>query len=267
MPITATARFRSSASARRRAVWKPISSCSRNLPDDTGMAFVLIQHLDPHHESRLVDLLARSTSMPVSEAAHGERSSPTTSMSFRPTPTWRSLEGRLQLTPRAETRGLHLPMDFFFRSLAEDQKSRAIGVVLSGTGSDGAQGVCEIKAMGGITFAQKERSAKFSRHAAQRRRERLRRSHPGARGNRPPVGADPHPPVSASPMPPAPLIDEDGESQYRKILNRVRAVTGVDFSLYRDTTIKRRIMRRMALHTHDTPWRLYRRAWRATRKR
>ncbi len=68
----------------------------------------------------------------------------------------------MQVSPRAETRGLHLPIDFFFRSLAEDQKTYAVGIVLSGTGSDGAQGVCEIKAMGGITFAQDERSAKFS---------------------------------------------------------------------------------------------------------
>ncbi len=222
-----------------------------HLPDDTGMAFVLIQHLDPHHESRLVDLLARFTQMPVSEAAHAQKVEPNHVYIIPPNVNLAIVEGKLQVSPRAETRGLHLPIDFFFRSLAEDQKTYAVGIVLSGTGSDGAQGVCEIKAMGGITFAQDERSAKFSGmpHSAAEsgcadlilepqeiaRRLAQIRTHP----------------YLICPTT-APIIDEDGESQYRKILTRVRAVTGVDFTLYRDTTIKRRIMRRMALHTHDS---------------
>ena len=100
--------------------------------------------------------------MPVSEAAHGQKVEPNHVYIIPPNVNLAIVEGKLQVSPRAETRGLHLPIDFFFRSLAEDQKTYAVGIVLSGTGSDGAQGVCEIKAMGGITFAQDEHSAKFS---------------------------------------------------------------------------------------------------------
>ena len=223
----------------------------RHLPDDTGMAFVLIQHLDPHHESRLVDLLARSTTMPVSEAAQGHKVDPNHVYIIPPNANLAIVEGKLQLSPRTATRGLHLPIDFFFRSLAEDQKTYAVGVILSGTGSDGAQGVCEIKAMGGITFAQDERSAKFTGmpHSAAEsgcadlilEPEEIARRLAQMRT---------HPYLIAQQT--APIVGEDGESQYRKILTQVRDVTGIDFSLYRDTTIKRRIMRRMALNTYQS---------------
>ena len=221
-----------------------------HLPDDTGMAFVLIQHLDPHHESRLAELLARNTQMPVGEAAHGQKVEPNHFYIIPPNVNLAIVEGKLHVSPRTETRGLHLPIDFFFRSLAEDQKTYAVGIVLSGTGSDGAQGVCEIKAMGGITFAQDERSAKFTGMP-----------HSAAESGCADLILEPqaialrlaqirtHPYLIAPQTAPI-IIDADGESQYRKILTRVRAVTGVDFGLYRDTTIKRRIIRRMALHTH-----------------
>ena len=201
-----------------------------HLPDDTGMAFVLIQHLDPHHESRLTELLARNTQMPVGEATHGQKVEPNHFYIIPPNVNLAIVEGKLHVSPRTETRGLHLPIDFFFRSLAEDQKTYAVGIVLSGTGSDGAQGVCEIKAMGGITFAQDERSAKFTGmpHSAAesgcadlilepqeiaRRLAQIRT----------------HPYLIAQQT--TPIIDEDDESQYRKILTRVRAVTGVDFTI------------------------------------
>ena len=155
--------------------------------------------------------------------------------------------GVLQLTPRKEGRGPHLPVDYLFRSLAEDQQTRAIGVVLSGTGSDGTLGLCEIKAVGGITFAQDEKTAGHSgmpRSAIDSgcvdfvlppaqiadgwaRSVSIPTSHP-TRHNR-----SPGRPVAES---------------YQRILAAVQAVTGVDFRLYRDTTIKRRILRRMALH-------------------
>ena len=100
--------------------------------------------------------------MPVTEASQGSRSSRITSTSSRPTPNLAVSRGVLQLTPRKEGRGPHLPVDFLFRSLAEDEQTRAIGVVLSGTGSDGTLGLCEIKAIGGITFAQDEKTAGHS---------------------------------------------------------------------------------------------------------
>ena len=126
------------------------------------MAFVLIQHLDPTHASFLREALAKATKMPVTQAEDGQRSSPTTSTSSRRTRTSAILHGLLTLRPRDdEARRPHLPVDFFFRSLAADRGSHAIGVVLSGTASDGTEGLRAIKAENGITFAQDPKSAKF----------------------------------------------------------------------------------------------------------
>src|SRR5262245_33850204 len=128
------------------------------LRPDTGMAYVLVQHLDPRHESRLPELLAKHTSLPVQEVTESVRVEPDRVYIIAANTSIALSKGILVTQPRPE-RGPHLPIDYLYRSLAEDQGSRAIGVVLSGTGSDGTQGVCEIKAVGGITFAQDERSA------------------------------------------------------------------------------------------------------------
>src|SRR5262245_17588936 len=104
------------------------------VPADTGMAFVLVQHLDPRHESRLSDLLAKTTTMPVLEGAHGLKLRANHVYVIPPNANLAIAQGLLHLTPRAEGRGPHLPVDYLFRSLAEDQKARAIAVVLSGTG-------------------------------------------------------------------------------------------------------------------------------------
>src|SRR5262249_42505828 len=132
------------------------------LPDNTGMAFVLVQHLDPKHESKLGDILAKATPMPVQEAVHGMTVRPNHVYVIPPNTTMTIAEGTLQLAPRGEIRGVHLPIDHFLRSLAADRQTGAIGVILSGTGSDGTLGLEEIKAAGGITFAQDEQSAKHS---------------------------------------------------------------------------------------------------------
>src|SRR5437588_9761488 len=98
-----------------------------NLPRDTGMAFLLVQHLDPHHESRLADLLARVTAMPVVEAAHGLAIQPNHVYLIPPNANMAIAKGLLHITPRGQGRGPHLPVDYLFRALAEDQQSRAIG--------------------------------------------------------------------------------------------------------------------------------------------
>src|SRR5262249_15539471 len=131
------------------------------LPGDTGMAFVLVQHLDPKHESKLDTILAKATPMPVHEALHGMRVEPNNIYIIPPNTTMTIAGGVLQLTRRGEAPGKHLPVDSFFKSLAEDRQSGAIGVILSGTGSDGTLGLEDIKAAGGITFAQDEESAKY----------------------------------------------------------------------------------------------------------
>jgi two-component system CheB/CheR fusion protein len=132
------------------------------LPDDTGMAFVLIQHLDPKHDSKLTDILSKTTRMSVREVTDGMTVSSDHVYVIPPNTNLAIANGNLRLTPRGEGRGQHLTVDHFFNSLAEDSRAAAIGVVLSGTGADGTQGLAQIKAAGGITFAQDEATAKFA---------------------------------------------------------------------------------------------------------
>src|SRR5438876_1173274 len=115
-----------------------------HLPTDTGMALVLVQHLDPKHESMLTELLARSTKMPVSEVEDGMRVEPNHIFVIPRNKLMTIREGVLRLRPRAEGRGVHHSIDHFLRSLAEDQNNRAIGVILSGTATDGTLGLEEI---------------------------------------------------------------------------------------------------------------------------
>src|SRR5204862_1782402 len=131
-----------------------------HLPIDTGMGFVLVQHLDPGHASALTQLLARATQMPVHEVSNNMPVQPNHLYVIPPNTTMAIARGSLKLQPRRETSGAHRSIDFFFKSLAEDQRERAIGVILSGTASDGTLGLEAIKAEAGITFAQDE-SAKY----------------------------------------------------------------------------------------------------------
>ena len=220
------------------------------LPADSGMAFVLVQHLDPHFESRLSDLLGKATPMPVQEAEQGLAVSPNRVYVIPPNSNLGIARGVLEVSPRGNGKGPHLPVDHLFRALAQDQQARSIGVVLSGTGSDGTLGLCEIKAAGGITFAQDAASARHAGMpqsavesgcvdfvlAPQLIAQRLAE-----------VGRHPYLAPLASPS--ELEIAEDGEPLQR-VLALVRAAADVDFSLYRDTTIRRRILRRMALHGH-----------------
>ena len=132
-----------------------------HLPENTGMAFVLIQHLDPDHPSQLADLLARATKMSVLEVKSGTVLAPNHIYVIPPNANLQLTAGKLELIPRGDERIPH-PVDFFFRSLAREQQHSAIGVVLSGTGSDGMVGLEEIKGAGGLTFAQDEESARFA---------------------------------------------------------------------------------------------------------
>jgi two-component system CheB/CheR fusion protein len=218
------------------------------IPKDAGMAFVLVQHLAPQHESRLVELLAKGTAIPVVEAAQGMKLAVNHVYIIPPNCDMAVSDGELHLTPREGDHRPHLPIDYLFRSLAEEQQGRAIGVVLSGTGSDGTLGLCEIKAVGGITFAQDARSATHQGMPVSARdsgcvdfvldpqsiAKRLVQ-----------IGAHPY-------LAPEPGRDKAAEEDYRQILTIVRRGMGVDFSHYRKTTIRRRIMRRMALHSHET---------------
>ena len=218
------------------------------LPVDTGLALVLVQHLAPQHESMLTALLSHATKLPVHEARDGMRVAPNHIYVIPPNTNLAVLHGRLSLMPRTEARGRHLPVDFFFRSLAADMKERSIGVILSGTASDGTEGLRVIKAEGGLTFSQDEKSAKYDGmpHSAiaagvvdfvlppegiARELARLGRH-----------------PYIAQPAAKAedPLPESDGELS--KVFILLRSATGVDFSFYKPPTLRRRIARRMALH-------------------
>jgi len=230
----------------------------RALPEKTGMAFVLVQHLDPKHDSRLAELLAKQTRMPVQEAAHGVAVEPDHVYVIAPDTTVAlGADVVLEVEPRGEARGggPHLPIDRFFKSLAARRAGAAIGVVLSGTGTDGTLGLEEIKAAGGITFAQDEASAKFAgmplaalhsgcvdlvlppeRIAAELARiGRHPYLAPAAGGEGERSGA-------------AATGDDGDEPRFQAVLGLLRIANGVDFSAYRDTTIRRRIQRRMLLH-------------------
>ena len=132
----------------------------KQLPLDTGMGFVLVQHLDPLHESALTQLLARATSLPVREVTNNLRVDANHIYVIPPDTNLVIAHGILKLQPRPKTRTPLRSIDFFFESLAQDQRERAIGVILSGTATDGTLGLEAIKAEGGITFAQDE-SARY----------------------------------------------------------------------------------------------------------
>ncbi|HVP48110.1 MAG TPA: chemotaxis protein CheB [Bryobacteraceae bacterium] len=219
-----------------------------NLSPGTGMAFVLVQHLDPNRESMLAEILSRATSMPVIEVRHSTPVEPNHVYVAPRGMDMRIQDRVLHLSPHPATREPHMPIDYFLSSLADDLRNNAIGVILSGTGSDGSQGLKALKAEGGITFAQDEKSAKFDgmlRSAIaggcvdfilppEKIAEELAR-----------LGTHPYvaPPQPAPPEEVIPVPDD----ALAQILRRIHAITDVDLSLYKPNTIKRRILRRMLL--------------------
>ncbi len=226
----------------------------KRLPIDTGMAFVLVQHLDPKRESLLTEILSRATAMPVGEVKSRMAVAPDNVYVMPARADIELRDGSFELVPRSTSRGRQTPIDFFFRSLADQYKSRAIGVVLSGTLSDGALGLRAIKAEGGVTFAQDENSAKFPdmpRAAIAAGAVDFVFPPEGIATELARMGRHPY----VRPSAPAPAAEEEpaGEKDHRQILALLRRVTGVDFSHYRQTTVKRRISRRMALKKADSP--------------
>ncbi len=217
---------------------------------DPGMAFVLVQHLAPDHKSILSELVRRYTRMEVFEVEDGMVVRPNCAYIIPPSRDMALLDGALQLLEPSAPRGLRLPIDFFFRSLAQDQRERAIGIVLSGTGSDGTLGVRSIKGEGGMVMVQNPESTDFDgmlRSAigtglvdyvlppAEMAAQLIAYvSHAFGRA-----------PCPAAPPPPR------AENTIKKILVLMRAQTGHDFSQYKQNTIVRRVERRMAVNQID----------------
>jgi len=208
-----------------------------------GMAFVVVQHLDPKHKSILTTLIGRYTNMPVYEVTDRIAVKPNCVYVIPPNRDMVLEFGMLQLLEPAEPHGHRMPIDFFFRSLAEEKKERAIGIVLSGTGSDGTLGIRAIKAEGGMVMAQTPESSEYdsmprsvidtgladyilppeempAQLTAYVTQAFGRITHPASRA----------------------------EDAIKKIFNLVLTQTGHDFSRYKKGTITRRIERRMAVH-------------------
>ncbi len=217
---------------------------------DPGMAFVLVQHLAPDHKSLLTELIRRYTRMQVFEVEDGMVVRPNCAYIIPPNRDMAFLNGTLQLLEPASPRGQRLPIDFFFRSLAQDQHERAIGVVLSGTGSDGTLGIRAIKGEGGMVMAQNPASTEYDGMPRSALATGLVDYElPPAEMAAQLIAYTTH--AFGRPLRPAapPLKTE---SALKKIFVLLRAQTGHDFSQYKPSTIRRRIERRMAVHQIET---------------
>ncbi|MEG4407577.1 chemotaxis protein CheB [Microcoleus sp. MON2_D5] len=220
-----------------------------HLAIDTGMAFVLIQHLAPDHKSLLTEILARTTQMPVNEVQDGVAVEPNQVYVIPPNTKMVVCKGLLQLSPREKIYGKYMPGDAFFTSLALDRGHKAIAVVLSGGDGDGSEGLKAIKAAGGMTFAQSQDTAKFDGMPTTA----------VATGNvdfvlTPEKIAEELANYSHSPLLTDPIslakVEESPQpgDALATIFALLKSTTGVDFSPYKPTTIARRIQRRMVLY-------------------
>jgi two-component system CheB/CheR fusion protein len=220
------------------------------VPPRSGLAIVVVQHRDPNSQGMLVELLQRSTPMPVQQAADQMTVEPDHVYVIPPGRDLSLMRGVLHLFEPTEARGLRQPIDFFFKSLADDRQHNSIGVILSGMGSDGTLGLRAIRQAGGAAFAQTPASAQF---------DSMPRSA---------IDADVVDAVAPADELPAKVIafvrrirlvgdiQAQVEAEFQrtaagfldKILVLLRTHTGHDFSAYKKNTIMRRVERRMGLH-------------------
>lgn len=218
----------------------------RTMPADSGMAFVLIPHLDPGHASMLSDILQRNTPMPVHEAEDQTAIQPDHVYIIPPGKDMAIFHGVLTLSAPEQARGLRLPIDSFFRSLAEDLGERAICIILSGSGSDGTLGLRAIHGAGGLSFVQDPATAKYDGMPTSAVQS-------GLATYVLPVDRIPEQLIAyvrttaaTGVRPVHPVPTEPGA--IRRITMLLRSKTGNDFSHYKQSTIRRRIERRMAVH-------------------
>jgi two-component system, chemotaxis family, CheB/CheR fusion protein len=225
-----------------------------HLPTDTGMAFVLIQHLSPDHESLLSAILGRVTAMPVRQVQDQMPVEPNSVYVIPPNAQMTLVDGLLRLAPRQKSAGKYLPADLFFESLAADRGNKSIAIVLSGMDGDGAQGVKAIKMAGGVTFAQSDTTAQFD-------------SMPNAAvatGNvdfvlPPQTIAAELSNLSRSPflvqserLPIIQTLPPEPGDPLSRIFSLLRTTTGVDFTEYKLMSLERRIQRRITLCKLET---------------
>ena len=221
-----------------------------HLSPDTGLAFVLVPHLEPTHKGMMPELLGRHTKMKVVEVEDGMQAQPNHVYVIPPNADLAILHGKLQVLDPVAPRGLRMPIDFFFRQLAMDQQGKAIGIILSGMGSDGTQGLKAIKENFGMAMVQDPASAKY---------DGMPRSaiNTGLIDYVAPAEELPAKLVQyVNHTPQAPedhdLSDAEPTAALQKVFVLLRARTGNDFSCYKQSTINRRIERRMSVHQFDS---------------
>ncbi|MBN1473482.1 MAG: PAS domain-containing protein [Syntrophaceae bacterium] len=218
----------------------------KKVPDNSGMAFVIVQHLDPTHKGIMHELLGRATSMEVFQVKDRMQVKPNCVYLIPPNKDMSILHGVLHLFNPTAPRGLRLPIDFFLRSLAEDRQASGIAVILSGMGSDGTMGLRAIKEKAGLALVQEPASAKF---------DSMPRSAIAAGLADIVAPADDLPgkiidylrhnlAITKNGL----LLEEKDQSALEKVLILLRAKTGHDFSMYKKNTVYRRVERRMSIH-------------------
>lgn len=234
-----------------------IEAFFENMPADTGMAFIVIQHLSPHFKSLMTELLSKRTKIPVHRIEDGMEVEANAIYMIPPRKNLSMFHGKLLLQDQdtEHSQGINLPIDIFLQSLAEDQKEKAIAVILSGTGSDGTRGVRRVKEVGGMVMVQSDESAKFDgmpRSAvdtgladfvlpAEKMAEQL-------------LSFIKHP-YAQKQLNDTLLINNPIDSSHlTRIFALLREKHKVDFTYYKPSTILRRLERRMSVNQiHDLP--------------
>lgn len=246
-----------------------LSSFLSQVPAHSGLAFAVVQHLDPERKSMLVQLLQRATAMPVLEATEHLRVCPDHVYVIPPNKAMTLEQGRLRLSAPAQPHGLRRPIDKLFESIAREQAKAGIGVVLSGMGSDGAAGLAAIKVRGGLTLAQRPESAQFDTmprsaiaagcvdivceaHEMPQRILAAVAARQGATGTTAAPTAHQAAASPATPNDAAPATDTLQANGLGVILDLLRSRGKRDFSLYKRSTLLRRAERRMSIHRLPT---------------
>jgi two-component system CheB/CheR fusion protein len=228
-----------------------IEAVVRNLPADTGMGFVIVQHLSPDYKSLMVEILSKKTVMPVYQAEDGMPVKPNAIYLIPPKMDMKIYQGKLTLMEKDPAqRGMNYPIDLFLKALAQDQGRKAIGVILSGTGSDGTRGLRAIKEVAGLTIVQDPETAGFDgmpRSAISARLQDF--TLPPEQIPAQLVSYANHP-IKTTTLEQNPLLHN--EDALSRLFQMLRERQGVDFSLYKPSTVVRRIERRITINHIDS---------------
>lgn len=219
----------------------------RNMPADNGMAFVLVPHLSPEHKSMMGDLLQRYTEMPIREVQDGVELVPNHVYIIPPNKDLALQNNLLMLQEPTEERGIRHPIDYFFRSLAQDQGDRSICVILSGTGTEGTIGLRAVKGEGGLVLAQDPKDAKYDGMPSSAITTGLV-DHVLPAIKMPDLLLRYTKVTASKTVRPLVKAEERPQEALHRVYTLIRAQTGHDFTLYKQNTVMRRIHKRMAIH-------------------